>query len=110
MINNMYKQKEIEDWADDKGIYKNPSFYSQMKGIAEEVVETTEEYVLWNHSTLPIDKNALKMELGDIYIFWINACWIAGVDPKDAIDLAYNKIVDRKGHMEDGRFVKAEGQ
>ena len=103
----MYKQKKIEKWAEEKGIYYGGgNFIAQMKGIAEEVVEATEAYTQADYSIGAAPSIALESELGDIYVFWINACWIAGIDPKDAVNAAYEKISKRTGSMKDGRFVK----
>lgn len=101
----VYKQKEIQQWADSKGIYEEGDFMAQMKGVAEEVVETTEAYI-YNEISQVSWQDELEKELGDIYVFWINACYIADVNPSDAVDAAYNKIINRTGEMIDGRFVK----
>ena len=96
----VYKQEDIEYWALHKGIYNDGgSFIAQVKGIAEEVPEVVEAYYI--KSTIELEK-----ELGDIYVFWINACRISGVDPKNCIDAAFKKINHREGEMVAGRFVK----
>ena len=96
----VHKQEEIEYWALHKGIYtEGGSFLAQVKGIAEEVPEVVEAY--YTKSTIELEK-----ELGDIYVFWINACRIAGVQPKNCIDAAFKKIDNRDGEMVSGRFVK----
>ena len=96
----VYKQEAIEYWAQDKGIYNNGGdFMAQIKGVAEEVPEVVEAYYV--KSTIELEK-----ELGDIYVFWINACRIAGVQPKNCIDAAFKKINHRDGEMVAGRFVK----
>lgn len=105
----MYKQLEIEDWARAKGIYDyGGNFVAQMKGIAEEAVEATEAWTVIKYMNIPLDldRNNLEKELGDIYVWWINSCAIAGVRPEDAVDAAYNKIMKRTGKMENGRFIK----
>ncbi len=132
----MYKQDEIKDWAKAKGIYDDPNFVAQMKGVAEEAVEATEAYILseyqepegffvrqevWEAATEEernqieqkmieeekrLIREDLAKELGDIYVWWINACEVAGVEPEVAIDAAVEKIIKRTGKMENGRFVK----
>ena len=100
----MYLQNEIEEWAEAKGIYENASFIAQVKGIAEETVEVAEAYTLYTEADGT--KSALTKELGDIYVFWINACEIAGVNPDEAALAAYTKISGRTGVTIEGRFVK----
>ena len=109
----MYKQEEIEQWAQEKGIYTDPSMKKQLQGVAEEAIESMEAYTELYYSEKyavqgeeDIYGFELAQELGDIYVFWINACKIAGVDPKDAVDSAYFKISKRKGKTVNGRFVK----
>ena len=102
----MYMQDEIIDWAEAKGIYNKPSFSAQIKGIAEETVEVAEAYTSHKHCCGPISD--IQKEMGDIYIFWINACATIGLQPETCIELAYQKISGRTGHMEDGRFIKDE--
>ena len=101
----MYLQKEIVAWATSKGIIKANSFISQMKGVAEEAMESVEAYVYYGtHQGTKIE---LEKELGDVYIFWINACEIAGVTPEKAIAMSHAKNMLRSGSLnKDGRFVK----
>lgn len=89
----MRKQKKIEAWAEEKGIYTVPSLEAQLKGLAEEVVE-----ICFNPSD--------PKEWGDVYVWWINGCKIAGVNPDDAVDAAYEKVSKRKGKTINGRFEK----
>jgi NTP pyrophosphatase (non-canonical NTP hydrolase) len=77
-----------------------------MKGVAEEVVETTEAYVVDKHQPTAEAINKLASELGDIYVFWINACYAAHVDPAHAINTALEKVLGRDGTTVNGRFVK----
>jgi len=103
----IYKQEEIEYWAQHKGIYDDGgSFMAQAKGMAEEVVEVTEAWSDALYINSPASDRNLQRELGDVYVFWINACRIAGVNPSDCIDAAFRKINGRDGKMVDGRFVK----
>ena len=102
----IYKQQEIQLWAGAKGIYDDGGvFMTQVKGMAEEVVEVTEAYCE-QFTGFSTSTHELACELGDIYIFWINACLIGNVEPKDCIDAAYDKVIKREGKMVNGRFVK----
>ena len=102
----MFMQNEIVDWAEEKGIFNPPNFMKQMKGLAEEPLEVVEAYTSYKHCCGPISD--IQTEMGDIYVWWINACATAGLKPEICIQLAYQKIAGRTGHMENGRFIKDE--
>lgn len=101
----MYREEEIRAWARRKGIYDADNFTAQIKGIAEETVEVAEE---WGHFQNDEQKrpDLLAKELGDIYVWWINACYLANITPETAIELTMEKILKRSGKMKGGRFVK----
>ena len=44
--------------------------------------------------------------IGDILVTVIIFADIIGVDPRGALEEAYNTIKDRKGHTEHGSFIK----
>lgn len=100
----MYLQSEIEAWAEERGLFKQPSFSKQMQGVAGEAIEAQDAYSLVKVNCAP--KSDLEKELGDIYVFWMNACKIADIKPEDAALAAYNKISNRKGYIVEGRFIK----
>ena len=107
----IYAEDDIVSWAINRGIYSaDGSTFAQLKGIAEEVVEATEAYTKMNWAEgQEVQRQAeiaLKSELGDIYVFWVNACHTAGINPSSAVDAAVEKITERTGSMVDGRFVK----
>lgn len=70
--------------------------YTQIPKLIEEVYEfrdaTTEDEA--------------KLEFGDILVVCIQIARLRGLDMVECLDLAYQKIKDRKGRMIDGRFVK----
>ena len=92
----MFLQVDIEEWAEEKGIYEDANLEAQLKGIAEEVVEVAMAETL----------NDKEKELGDIYIWWINACKVADINPHTAVRVAFEKVTKRTGTMVNGRFVK----
>mgnify|MGYP000877829867 CR=1 FL=1 len=47
-----------------------------------------------------------KLEFGDILVVCIQIARLRGLDMVECLELAYDKIRDRKGRMIDGRFVK----
>ena len=87
-------------WAEDRNITAEggATSYTQIPKLIEEVYEfrdaTTEEEA--------------KLEFGDILVVCIQIARLRGLDMVECLDLAYNKIKDRKGRMIDGRFVKEE--
>jgi len=109
----MFLGNDIVNWAEEKGIFKRKKgesefksiFLVQLKGLAEEVVEVTEAYTAHKHCCGPLTD--VQTEMGDIYVWWINACATIGLEPEECIRLAYKKISGRTGHTNgDGRFVK----
>ena len=102
----IYKQAEIQHWAENRGIYNYGSFVAQAKVLAEEVVETTEAFAWYKAENTAQSIKDLHKELGDIYVTWINACYMADIRPEAAIDTAVKVNSERTGNMINGRFVK----
>lgn len=92
--------KSIQLWARDKGL-KTANPINQILKIYEEVAEASQAYVR-------NQKNELIMEIGDIFVTVIVFADQVGIDPEEALRLAYNKIKEREGQMIDGTFVKSE--
>lgn len=88
----------ICEWAEARNITAEggATSYTQIPKLIEEVYEfrdaTTEEEA--------------KLEFGDILVVCIQIARLRGLDMVECLDLAYQKIKDRKGRMIDGRFVK----
>ncbi len=90
--------KKVNEWAIDKGLdAANPA--DQFMKIVEEIGEVGQAY------TREQPEN-LKLELGDVLVTVIIFALQNGIDPAEALDLAYNKISDRKGKMRNGVFIK----
>jgi len=109
----MFLGNDIVNWAEEKGIFKRKKgesefksiFLVQLKGIAEETVEVTEAYTAHKHCCGLLSD--VQKEMGDIYVWWINACATIGLEPEHCIEMAYRKITQREGYVNDsGRFVK----
>ena len=77
-----------------------------MKVLAEEVIEATEAYCYHKIERTQQASTQLEQELGDIYVVWLNACKVAGVEPEWAAKQAVTKNAKRTGNMVNGRFVK----
>lgn len=90
--------EKIVKWAEDRNITAEggATSYTQIPKLIEEVYEfrdaTTEDEA--------------KLEFGDILVVCIQIARLRGLDMVECLDLAYQKIKDRKGRMIDGRFVK----
>jgi len=100
----MYLKEEIEKWATAVGIIKDGTFIGQLKGLSTEVVEATEAYTMFKTQNANVAE--IEMEMGDIYIYWMNACTKLGLDPEKCVDKAFNKVIKRTGTIVSGRYKK----
>lgn len=88
------------EWARARNITAEggATSYSQLRKLREEVDEfeeaTTEEDA--------------KLEFGDILVVCTMVAMLRGYDMDECMRLAYNKIKNRKGRMENGVFVKEQ--
>lgn len=93
--------KAIRMWAKERSLHEaDPK--AQMLKLSEEVGELA--------SAIGKDKseNEIKEEIGDVYVVITILAMQLGLRVEDCIDLAYNKIIDRKGKMINGVFVKED--
>lgn len=90
----------VQLWAEEKGLlYGDPS--RQLLKVYEEVSETAQAYMRGQRENL-------VEEIGDILVTVIVFAEQVGINPEEALKVAYNKIKDRQGRMVDGTFVKEE--
>lgn len=104
----------IIQWAKDKGINEPTSQAMKTIEEAEELhdavgnLQVTEEDSLepdhWFYGT----KDNVKLELGDVLITLIIQAHLQGTTVRECLELAWNKIKDRKGKTVNGQFVKEE--
>ncbi len=105
--------EKIIDWADQRNILAQGTFSGQFLKCIEELEKVDEAYSNFLKQE-PLSKecfkamDALKTELGDVLVTLILLCDFAGSDTIECLELAYEKIKDRKGKMVDGQFVKEE--
>ena len=102
--------EKVEQWAEGKGIDKAESWKPQFKKIAEEVKEYRDELRKYedskgDHVYLVNDE---MTEMGDILVTLIVMAQQRGYELYDCLEMAYEKIKNRKGEVIDGTFVKAE--
>lgn len=92
---------KIRCWADDRKLYENTNPSAQLTKLFEESLE-------WHTEVQNGDTEAEKLELGDMFVVLTNIANSRGFSLKECGWLAYDKIKDRTGHMENGTFVKDE--
>ena len=90
--------EKISIWGQLKGI-DNPD--KQTVKLLEECGELAHEICRCQY-----DSKAAEDSIGDIGVVLIILADILGYDFADCLELAYNEIKDRKGHTEDGSFIK----
>jgi NTP pyrophosphatase (non-canonical NTP hydrolase) len=95
----MRREKEIIQWAKDRGIFDQSSRGKQYEKTCEEVHELGLA-INCNDGAEIIDA------LGDIVVTLILQAEMNGVKLDDCIEYAYGQIKNRTGKMIDGKFVK----
>ena len=87
-------------WAEARNITAEggATSYTQIPKLIEEVKEFEAAE----------NEHEAKLEFGDILVVCIQIARLRGLDMVECLDLAYEKIKDRKGRMVDGRFVKEQ--
>lgn len=108
-------------WADDKDLLHSENAGKQFMKFIEEVFEFKYEMQSSKNyhdicERLKIKgtfgKNRIKenmqLEMGDIFVTLIILCEDLGIDPVACLEMAYEKIKDRRGKTINGTFVKSE--
>jgi len=92
-------EKNIRQWADDRGLIEGTNLEKQALKLGEEHGE--------------LDKAILKDDyinivdgIGDMMVVLINMCAKLDISILEALEYAWNQIKDRKGKMINGTFVK----
>ena len=98
-------------WAKDKDLVHEENAEAQFMKFIEEAFEFRYEMERYKRDVgemkrLSLDK--AKVEMGDIFVTLIILCEQIGIDPEECLELAYEKIKDRKGKTLHGTFVKEE--
>jgi len=119
--------KDLEDkvlsWADDKDLLHSENAEKQFMKFIEEVFEFKSELdyfikakeILGLNNDNSYEKEKYKLisermilEYGDILVTLIILAKQLDIDPVICLQLAYEKIKDRKGQTINGKFVKEE--
>ena len=98
-------EKEVVQWAIDKGIPLNQlNALKQLGKTQEELSELRDEVVACNI----VDGNAdhIKLELGDVLVTLCLQAAIWDTTLEECLQLALNKITKRTGKIVNGVFVK----
>lgn len=97
--------KEIVNWGNEKGI-SNPE--KQLDKMHEETREATTALAIDEILEENTTHYHLVEEIGDMGVVWILLCNMLDIDPRYALETAYNKNKGRKGKLIKGSFVKEE--
>jgi NTP pyrophosphatase (non-canonical NTP hydrolase) len=92
-------EDKIRQWADDRLLYQNTTPFAQLTKLLEESLE-------WHTEVQRGDREAEKLEIGDMLVVLTNIANSRGVSLQECGWMAYEKIKDRTGHIESGSFVK----
>lgn len=112
-------QEKVLDWANSHDLLHEENADKQFMKFIEEVFEFKTEFDYNGNDFIVclIDKrmkftpdtfHEMKLEMGDIIVTLIILCEQLDIDPTECLELAYEKIKDRKGKTIDGCFIKAE--
>lgn len=109
---NFEQLKElVQAWGEEKKITYAWNTDKQFMKFIEEVFEFKTEMDNYHFQT-GTSKNffyrQMKLEMGDILVTLIILSKQLNIDLVECLELAYNKIKDRKGKTVNGTFVKEE--
>lgn len=100
--------RNVEYWARKKEIDDYKNWEKQFMKFQEEAIELHTEMVLHDESIYHIDKEDMKLEMGDVLVTLIVLAKQQGIELSECLSLAWNKIKDRRGKTINGQFVKEE--
>ena len=106
-------RKKVIAWGEGKNLIHQEIAEKQFLKFIEEVFEFKTESDLknymWNAGIAYADvTESMAIEMGDIFVTLIILCEQIGLNPIKCLDMAYEKIKDRKGKTINGTFVKEE--
>ena len=111
-------QEKVLEWADSHDLLHEENANKQFMKFIEETFEFKTEmdqllsYRKYCEETCKrLPKNAAKkmeLEMGDVFVTLIILCKQIEIEPQECLEMAYEKIKDRKGKTINGCFIKAE--
>ena len=93
------RNKDIVRFFEEKGLYAKTDEFKQFDKLEE---ETAELYEALRHES----KDSILSEAGDVYICLLNTLHCLGLTMEDAVNAATDKVINRKGEVVEGLFVK----
>lgn len=112
-------QEKVLEWADSHDLLHEENADKQFLKFIEEVFEFKTEFdylekigqdpseCYSDYEQIETQEN-MQLEMGDVFVTLIILCNQIGIEPQECLELAYEKIKDRKGKTINGCFVKAE--
>jgi NTP pyrophosphatase (non-canonical NTP hydrolase) len=94
-------REKIVQWANGWGLIEGTTTEKQAMKLGEEYGEVLRE-------VLKDDPEKLYVEIGDMMVVIINMCAKLNIKPEACLSMAYNKIKDRNGKMQNGTFQKSD--
>jgi NTP pyrophosphatase (non-canonical NTP hydrolase) len=91
--------KQVEEWAEAKGILAHATTIRQ----AEKTLEETNELIC---AILNEDRAEIKDAIGDIMVTIIIQAKMQGLTIEECLQSAYDVISKRTGKMVNGQFIK----
>lgn len=108
-------QEKVLDWADGKNLLQPRNYGKQFKKFIEEVFEFKAELDNLEFCSTISElqysdsiKDNIKMEFGDVFVTLIILAKQLNLNINECLEMAYDKIKDRKGKTIDGQFIKEE--
>jgi NTP pyrophosphatase (non-canonical NTP hydrolase) len=91
--------ESIRQWAKERGIYEKGDPKTQFLKLQEEVGELAK-------AILKNDEEEIIDAIGDCVVVLTNLAALKSISIEDCINSAYRVIINRKGKMINGTFVK----
>ena len=106
-------RKKVIAWGEGKNLIHQEIAEKQFLKFIEEVFEFKTESDLknymWDAGIAYADvTEPMALEMGDIFVTLIILCEQIGLNPIKCLNMAYEKIKDRKGKTINGVFIKEE--
>lgn len=89
----------IRDWAEERGLIQNGDLKTQFTKLGEEMGELAQ-------AILKRDNEKIEDAIGDCVVVLTNFAAMNGMKIERCINSSFGEILNRKGKMENGTFVK----
>lgn len=104
-------QEKVLEWAASHDLLHEENADKQFAKFIEEAFEfKTEMEDVLSYTDPYVDEavERMQLEMGDVFVTLIILCKQLGIEPQECLELAYDKIKNRKGETRNGVFIKAE--